>query len=1396
MKALETLVHKRKEPIIKHFEQLNFPRDTVHLVFNTQEPQAHEPIDKYRVDLREIISADGIADVLSQPFDVFTISDDEILQAREQIKQDLQNITQRQLKTLDELQSEIKEQNTIKTLEIPKVTKERHHRRLEHRISASNLQVNQNTFRQFAKLNENLVKQEQEKHNINENQSACLTVNITNEGLRKANNQQLEQAIKVYKETGSISELCKYYSKPTNKTELYHITNRISSLPCDNAMVNQTTKDPLLIQWETLHYQYQLDSETLQKDINIIEQLVAEDWEKDSKSINTIANPYLAQTPHTNPYKKWGLQSLDLIKRMVINPPYDLSNELDEQELILRYLNLCGVSYNNHLEIELYCREMDFLRVHRPYVWTMVMTHFIPREKETTLPITATRYSYENAQYLKSYHINPETYQDDTLRTLQFELEQTKADYLPDEIRPLDFTKIANEQDLINKPYETLDLETRQVISYWHGLKQGDFDMDYLTKLANGEINPSENILTFASEKDIPLNYLRTSAQKVVKLQNEYAQIRTITNRNHAMMEHIHKLHTLTTLYKELDNTALDTNLTFRMTLPLRSGQFTSEYRRLMNESNHCAFFTPTFFFNMEKAKVEQFQGQYRPLSLSKRMYYNYNGEFNIVMKEHSLSKHLRPLMMSEKEFSKFAFFSDFTQMVMINYIQIAEPLQQFMYNANIKSTDDMISYYKIYKSLDMSYHANNKSIDDFLDAISTHKPRKEKDPMLIDYDLDDEQILTDDELDQLDDETLLREQVKQSVLDEPVTDDDLTDEIDELSDDVWEMMKSIQRKLNNHKSKESIQESINAHEKLVKSRENFHLESVLDTMQSSLDDIYNAKVNLNLTQEQSINESNQEFNSADDDTVIHHTDTVISDIGEIPTTSGDNLSSDEVMTLSSDEIVTLANDIVPLSNVNQTQAIEMMDIAFTNKDTINSVNIIAPQLTFPTSLLTPDEIYTTLTYESELTFDDLLNHTPHTNNMLNRLSKSNWINSDLTTLFSKDYINKLQVNKLGAIVNHDEHFETLSKDIINDYNYYFNSGLEQLNRNSIFIHKKGDNTLVTHIDPLTNNTVTDIPSFNITVKGITYNTDKLTDDDLKQIGNVDLYIYENIVDDEGDEISFNQENIHELKEFHPLTYDTYWSSDETIEIFAMKLKASIYQFMKENGYSDEQRKHLAEMLNNLDSISAIKKYLKLEHIMALIREFRVKQYYTKQITVDNLCNNSQTKLLSTRLGKLMYWLYESMCIALNKVLEQYNALSAYKELLKNNPNPTNEQIAMQYSIKPSKQALENITKVINDYQQSLSLPNHEKHQWFHKLTKENQELYTRLGLWDNANWEQSDEGKNYLEHYTPATTNDYKVNIEYASDMYEFQSEPPKPETIYQLDVTDELQSHWNKQT
>ena len=1383
MKALEKLVKQRKDQITKHFEQMDFPRDVCHLVFDTQEPQAHEPLDKYRVDLRETISADGIATVLSQPFDVFNISDDEILNAREQIKHDLQVLTQRELKTLDELQEIIKESNIIAKLAVPKRddTNPRHHKRLEHRISASNLQVNQNTLRRFAKLNEHTVKQQQIKNDIPENQTACLTVKLTNDGLRKANNQQLEQALKLYKETGSIAELCKYYDKTQHrdKTELYHHTNKLSSLPCSNEMVKQHDehKDPLLIQWESLHYQYQVDYETLQKDINIIEQLVADDWETDSKSIDTIPNAYLAQTPHTNPYKKWGLNTLDQIKRLVINPPYDLSNELDEQELILRYLNLCGVSYNTHLEIELYCHEMDFLRVHRPYVWTMVMTHFIPRDNND-LPITATRYSFSNGSYNKSYHINPETYQDDTLRTLQFEIEQTSVDYLPDEIRPLDFTKIANEQDIINKPYETLDLETRQVISYWHGLKHGDFDMDYLTKLANGEINPAENILTLASETNKPLQFLRTSAQKVVKLQNEYAQIRTITNKHHAMMEHIHRLHTLTSLYKAMGNTKLKGNLTFRNLFPLLQSELTTEYRKLLLDSVNKSYFTPMYLFNMENPSVEHYQGKFRPLSLTKQMYHNYNGEFNSTMKEHSLSKHLKPLLISEKQFTKLAFYSDFTQMVIMNYMNVAEPMQQFLHNANIKSTDDMINYYKIYKSLDISYHANGKNIDDLINTLSTHKPRKEKDPMLIDYDLDDEQILTDDELEQLDDE-LLVEQVlpKHSAHDEPIELDELSD--DEhlaLTTDDWEMLRTIQRKLNNKKSRGDIQDSINAHVKLVQSRQSFEIDDILNNLQSSLNEIYHAKVNPN--QEQPINESNQEFIRADDDAVI-------GDIGEIPTVSTNNLSSNEILEL--------ANAVIPLKDINQQQALEMLECAFENKDKLTNPNIIAPQLIYPISLLTADEVFTTLTNESVMTFDELINHTPSTEIMLCRLTKSNWASSDLTTLFSKHYFNLLNVNKLGAIVNHDEHFNTLSKDIINDYNYFFNSGLEQLNRSTIFYHKKGDYDLVTKLDPLTNTTVIDIPSYTINIDGADYNTDKLTDDDLKKINTVDLYVYENTTDDEGECISFNNENIQDLKGFHPLTYDTYYLPDEFQEIFTMKLKASIYQLMKDKGYDEQKRKQLADTLNSLDDMSAIKKYLKLEHIMALIREIRVKQYYIKQITLDNLCNGGQTNLLSARLGKLMYWLYESMVISLNKVLENYNLASAYHAL--KDKNPSDEQIAQHFILKPTESVINEVVKMKELFENLNQTHNPNSHEWYYKLTKENQELYTRLGLWDNANWEQVDENKTYLEHYTPASTDDYKVSIEYASDMYDFQSEPPKPETIYQLQVTDDLQNHWNNQ-
>ena len=535
--------------VIDLYNQMGLNRDEVKYKTKTDdEIKTHENPDTFKVDLTNHIHNEVLTELFmseNNAFDVFKLSPENIAIA-DVVQQKTANHHGLKLKTIEEMEEStkqvtvlpkskfIEEDERTKRINMKSATVIRTMKKHDTRTGYHKLRITKDELRKnYNLLSKEKVENTLKQEKIPENQVGMFYINMTMDNLKKRNAEELEKAIKLFKDTGDITELIKVYNKqsPVTTFEEYQKRNTISLNNSNSTKLYKSTfdeyakKDPILVRTKALHHQFALTDDESIANKEFIESNfgVAYNWIKDSGNVEYIENPYTPQTPNTNVYQKWGYGTFENFKHTLTNPIYDLTNELDDKELIIRQLNILGKSYNTRLEIEYYDMNMDFIRIHRPYCWQMIMINFVeskPTFEQNDLTVNSYKYD-ENGNIVKVININPEMYKDDFLRELEYHVKQTNKTYLPDEIIPLDVTKVLlpDEEDklkIIDDEIKALTpLEHRLTLAYWHGLIKGDYDMQYLQDVANGVIDINDNAVQLPSDEDIKFTTMQKSAQKV-----------------------------------------------------------------------------------------------------------------------------------------------------------------------------------------------------------------------------------------------------------------------------------------------------------------------------------------------------------------------------------------------------------------------------------------------------------------------------------------------------------------------------------------------------------------------------------------------------------------------------------------------------------------------------------------------------------------------------------------------------------------------------------------------------------------------------------------------------------------------------------------------------------------
>ena len=1401
--------------IIDLYNQMGLNREDVNYSSKTEdEIKAHENPEEFKVDLSNHIHNEVLTDLYlsssDNAFDVFKLSPEDVKIA-DIVQEKTSNCHGLKLKTVEELSETLKQVNVLpkstfieedertKRIKMGSATKIYTMRRHDNKVGYTKLkQTKKDARNAYNLLSKEKVDNQLKQEKIPDNQVGMFYIGMSMDSLKKQNAEELERAIKLFKSTGDNTELIKVYNKqaPVKTVEEYQKRNYVTTKNSNSTRLYKSTydeyakKDPILLRTKLLHHQFALSDEDAIANKEFIDEHFADvyNWIKDGGKFEDIENPYIPQTPNTNVYQKWGFGTFENFKYTLTNPVYDLTNELDDEELIIRQLNILGKSYNTRLEIEYYDMNMDFIRIHRPYCWQMIMTNFV--ESKPTYEhndLTANSYKYdENGKIVKVVNINPEMYKDDFLRELEYHVKQTNKTYLPDEIIPLDVTKVLlpDEEDklkIIDDEIKALTpLEHRLTLAYWHGLINGDYDLKYLEDVANGVIDINDNAVQLPSDEDIKFTTMQKSAQKVLEIQAKYAEIRPIINKQYELNKNVQTLYQVVRIYAEL-STLQDKFGSFAIRDLLSTAlSAVSHVNRDINneislsdkENNFKVIKKSLFGNNVSVPTMNEFIGKYKNLSLSDKHYYNIDGcndKFSCVYK---------PMNNIEiGDWKEYHFKKSFFDYAIIGYNNNQTAINQFLYDSNIKSLEELVDYYKMVMSVAHSALINGVSPDEFSEMIANKVEREQEVTPEIEEENDDVfAILNEDDTQTIDEEL-------------SKTETEYPQQQFEEKDEVIEMILTIK----NDKLRNTLLETmkkLNAIDSI-----GIDVSEYIEKLYQEISAILDEQVAEIEQQEQNLLVEDEE------EPQPIKSETEILTIEELKELTKENPLIDGY------RFAHIAPTVITKDVLND---IKEHKIKFGKSLQHWSNKVAETGVTLPTQYLYNDiiseDFFDILLHpDTDLTYSELLATNEHTIDSIYKLTNSKWnSNERYTSTFAQDFVKTVKMNEFGAIINTEEPemLELLQK-IINDYNAHFNNGDELLNATTNLVLKANDFPLSWKEEPFSGVEVLDFDNYFFEFEGRQINTNNIPESVLKVLK--DEHIYIDLEDDATEEIKYVELTVDELQGFHPLTFNTFWSQEQVKKLLTKKMIAISCTNTKEKMGVEFALDFKSKMEQNINTI--LRNYMKLELIKAINQEMFAKQQFLRIYATDELANGVQNKVISPRLKRLMHWLYESYKICVFNVLSEFNPYETIKKMgLEVETNIIAKDIAVQPSEKLIKEIEDGKVKYSNvlkerERKKELGTSN----DWFWKLPKYSRDEFIRLGLLDKRNWVDStisyaDKFKEQLEHMEQTHKNglqtEYDIEITLANELAEFR-EPtqPKKDPLFTTEVCKELQEHWKRQ-
>lgn len=1423
--------------VIELYNQMGLDRDEVKYYTKTEdEIKAHENPEEYKVDLTNHIHNEVVSNLFNSDenaFDVFKLSPEDIAIA-DVVQEKTSNHHGLKLKTFEELsndkdvsippKSNIVEDEQTKRIKNKSISTIRTANRLNNKIGYTKFNNTKKELRQNYNLLskekvDNAIKQEK----IPENQVGTFYIGMTLNGLKKNNAEELERAIKLFKSSGDMSELFKVYNKYApkktyadyQKRNIITVNNPNSTRLYKSTYDEYAKKDPILVKIKALHHQFALTDEESIGNKEFIESHfgVAYNWIKDTGKVEDIENPYIPQTPNTSVFQKWGFGVFDNFKHTFTTPVYDLTNELDDKELIIRQLNILGKSYNTRLEIEYYDMNMDFIRIHRPYCWQMIMTNFIetiPTYEQNDL--TGVSYKYdENGKIVKSVQINPEMYKDDFLRELEYHIKQTNKVNLPDEFAPLDVTKVLlpEEDDklkIIDDEITALTpLEHRLTLAYWHGLKNGDYDIEYLKDVASGKVDINDCIVQLPSDENIKYPTMQKSALKVLEIQAKYEEIQPIVNQQYELNKNVQTLYQVVGIYAELCKLQ-DKFKSFAVRDLLSSSMGAISFvNRKINEE--ISLSDTELRFDVIKKSIfgsvvalptmNEFIGKSVSLNLSDKHYYNVNGcndKFSHVYK---------PMNdIDIGDWKEYHFKKSFYDFAVIGYINNETAIKQFLHDSNIKSLEELIEYYKMVMSVAHSALINGVEPDEFSEMIAN---KVEK---VIDVTPDE---TNDDVFAILDDEDLNEINEMQEALAEQEA---LANDIDVtgvceliLDDEILQMILNIK----NDKLRNSILETIkklNAIETLGE----IDVTEIIEKVNQEFAELL--KESAKKVIEKSLLEEHEEQTEDEDIVTEPQEPQSSSNVTEEPTII------DEILTLEQIKELTKGNPLIdgyrfahiaPSVITKDVLAdIKAHKIKFhkslqhwSNK--VSETGVILPTQYLYNDIISNGFFDELLHPDTDLTYGELLNLNEKTVDSVYKLTNSKWnSNERYKSTFAQDFVNTVKLNEFGAIINTEEpEMLDLLQKVINDYNAHFNSGDELLNATTNLVLNANDFPLSWKEEPLSGVEMLDFDDYYFDFEGRQINTNNIPESVLNALK--DEHIYIDLEDDATEDVKYLELSVDELKGFHPLTFDAFWEQSQVKKLLTNKMIAITVTNAKEKMGIEFAINYKEQMEQNLNQV--LRNYMKVEHIQAIQKEMFAKQQFLRLYSSDELANSVQNKVISPRLKNLLHWLYESYKICVFNVLAEFNPYETVKKLgLETETNA----IAKDIVIQPSEKLINEIEKGKETYAKILEererkRQNGTSDEWFWKMPKYARDEFVRMGLLDKRNWVDStisyaEEFKKQRERMAETHKNglktDYDIQITYANELAEFREESkPKKDPLFTTEVCKELQEHWKRQ-
>lgn len=344
--------------------------------------------------------------------------------------------------------------------------------------------------------------------------------------------------------------------KPSNTTIDTNLIDGDFKLIDDNNHISRQLK--------ALHYEHAVtDNEELKK---VFDQAHTfkyfNNWIKDNHShddIKSIMKKYKAKTPFAHPYKKWfGLYKVSTLPmdNYFTCPVYDHSNSLDDDALIIEMLNSLSKSFHTKLDIELYSMEMDFIRLHRPYVWYSVLYNFIEQDANSPLSMSNIKYKWTTNHKTDTKKIvatvtidNPLMYLDDTIREIEFR--QSKIPLVG--YKDIGQSALMKFSDIFTKlkGIDTLTKENANVEMAFDP-KERMFATLFVS-LANGTIT-TDDLLEIINDKE-EYDYVKERAQFLYDSQLHWEHVNKSKQRVKSKTEFIQDINCARGVFESIKNT-------------------------------------------------------------------------------------------------------------------------------------------------------------------------------------------------------------------------------------------------------------------------------------------------------------------------------------------------------------------------------------------------------------------------------------------------------------------------------------------------------------------------------------------------------------------------------------------------------------------------------------------------------------------------------------------------------------------------------------------------------------------------------------------------------------------------------------------------------------------------